>query len=168
VAFLGTDAAKHAVSSRRHCRRETIYLNDVPYQVIGVMAKKKQDSSYDGWDVNKIFVPFSAMRRDFPQAASHPLYVDQLLVTPKSVGSTRLAKYEVRHVLGRQHNFDPATKRLVRSGTLCRKRKPSSHDQRHEIFPGRRWGCDACARRLGVMNVMLVAVRERRGEIGRA
>ena len=45
---------------------DTIYLNDFPYTVIGVMAKKKQDSSYDGWDVNKVFVPFAAMRRDFP------------------------------------------------------------------------------------------------------
>ena len=37
-----------------------------PYVVIGVMSKKKQDSSYDGWDVNKVFIPFGAMRRDFP------------------------------------------------------------------------------------------------------
>ncbi len=32
---------------------QNVYLNDIPFSVVGVMAKKKQDSSYDGWDVNK-------------------------------------------------------------------------------------------------------------------
>jgi hypothetical protein len=39
------------------------------YAAMRKLAKKKQDSSYDGWDVNKVFVPFSAMRRDFRQTA---------------------------------------------------------------------------------------------------
>jgi len=37
-----------------------------PSWLLESWAKKKQDSSYDGWDVNKIFIPFAAMRRDFP------------------------------------------------------------------------------------------------------
>jgi ABC-type antimicrobial peptide transport system permease subunit len=65
VAFLGSDAAKQLFPGRNPVG-ENVYLNDFPFVVIGVMAKKKQDSSYDGWDVNKIFIPFSAMRRDFP------------------------------------------------------------------------------------------------------
>ena len=65
---------------------DTIYLNEFPYTVIGVMAKKKQDSSYDGWDVNKVFLPFAAMRRDFPdKPPGTDTTFDQLLVTPKSV-----------------------------------------------------------------------------------
>ncbi|HEY1658507.1 MAG TPA: ABC transporter permease, partial [Candidatus Sulfotelmatobacter sp.] len=65
VAFLGSDAAKQLFPGRNPVS-ENIYLNDFPYVVIGVMEKKKQDSSYDGWDVNKVFIPFAAMRRDFP------------------------------------------------------------------------------------------------------
>ncbi len=65
VAFLGSDAAKQLFPGRDPVG-ETVYLNEFPFTVIGVMAKKKQDSSYDGWDVNKVFVPFAAMRRDFP------------------------------------------------------------------------------------------------------
>ena len=45
---------------------QNIYLNDIPYKVIGVMRRKKQDSSYDGWDINKIYVPYSVMHQDFP------------------------------------------------------------------------------------------------------
>jgi putative ABC transport system permease protein len=65
VAFLGSDASKQLFPGRNPVG-ETVYLNAFPYDVIGVMATKKQDSSYDGWDVNKIFIPFAAMRRDFP------------------------------------------------------------------------------------------------------
>ena len=51
VAFLGTDAAKQ-LFPQGDAVNKLVYLNDIPYTVIGVMAKKKQDSSYDGWDVN--------------------------------------------------------------------------------------------------------------------
>jgi len=86
VAFLGTDAAKQLFPEGRNPIGENIYLNETPYLVIGVMAKKKQDSSYDGWDVNKVFVPFSAQRRDFPdKPPGTSRTFDQMLVTPKSV-----------------------------------------------------------------------------------
>ena len=57
------------------------------------MAVKKQDSSYDGWDVNKIFIPFAAMRRDFPDKPPGTLHTfDQLLVTPRSVDQHEACK----------------------------------------------------------------------------
>src|SRR6267154_526129 len=108
VAFLGTDAAKQLFPEGRNPLGENVYLNQIPYLVIGVMAKKKQDSSYDGWDVNKVFVPFAAMRRDFPDkppATSHTF--DQLLVTPKSVLQHEACKHQVRAALGKMHNYDP-------------------------------------------------------------
>src|SRR5205823_12723390 len=81
VAFLGTDAAKQLFPEGRNPIGENVYLNDMPFLVIGVMAKKKQDSSYDGWDVNKVFVPFSAMRRDFPNKRPGTAHTfDMLLV----------------------------------------------------------------------------------------
>jgi hypothetical protein len=54
--------------------------------VVGLMREKEQDSSYDGQDVQKIFIPFSVVKRDFPNTP--PWYsnsVDRLLVTPKSL-----------------------------------------------------------------------------------
>ena len=110
VAFLGSDAAKQLFPGRNPVG-DNIYLNDFPFVVIGVMAKKKQDSSYDGWDVNKVFVPFSAMRRDFPdKPPGTPTTFDQLLVTPKSVDQHEACKHEVRVALARMHRYDPADK----------------------------------------------------------
>ena len=44
LAFLGSDASKQLFPGRNPVG-ENVYLNDFPYVVIGVMAKKKQDSS---------------------------------------------------------------------------------------------------------------------------
>src|SRR5579864_5439256 len=96
VAFLGSDAKKQLFGSRSAVG-ETIYLNDIPYTVIGVMQKKKQDSSYDGWDVNKVFIPFTTMQRDFPAkppATAHD--IDQFLVTPRAVDLHDVCKYQIR------------------------------------------------------------------------
>src|SRR5207245_376205 len=77
----------------------------------GVKAKKKQDSSYDGWDVNKVFVPFGAMRRDFPDKPPGTARTfDQLLVTPKSIQQHEGCKAQVRAALGKMHNYDPTDK----------------------------------------------------------
>src|SRR5438105_15196269 len=105
VAFLGSDAAKQLFPGRNPVG-ETVYLNDMPFLVIGVMAKKKQDSSYDGWDVNKVFVPFSAMRRDFPNKRPGTAHTfDMLLVTPRSVQQHEACKHELRTALARMHHY---------------------------------------------------------------
>ena len=105
VAFLGSDAAKQ-LFPQGEAVNQTVYLNNIPYSVIGVMAKKKQDSSYDGWDVNKIFVPFTAMRRDFPdKPPGTPYTFDQMLVTPKSVEQHEACKGEVRKALASIHHY---------------------------------------------------------------
>ncbi len=59
VAFLGSDAKKQLFASRP-ALGETIRIGDFPYTVVGTMSHKEQDSSYDGRDISKVFVPFSA------------------------------------------------------------------------------------------------------------
>jgi putative ABC transport system permease protein len=168
VAFLGTDAAKQLFPHGATAVGDTLYLNDIPYQVIGVMEKKKQDSSYDGWDVNKIFVPFSAMRRDFPdKPPGTPSTFHNLLVTPKSVSQHEECKFEVRRVLGRQHNFDPHDKEACPIWDTVQEAKAfETMTNGMKYFLGAVGLVTLVLGGLGVMNVMLVAVRERTREIG--
>jgi putative ABC transport system permease protein len=167
VAFLGSDAAKQ-LFPQGDAVNQTVYLNDIPYTVIGVMAKKKQDSSYDGWDVNKIFVPFSAMRRDFPdKPPGTPLTFDQMLVTPKSVGQHEACKGEVRKALGQMHNFDPHDKEACPIwDTVQEALAFKTMTDGMKYFLGAVGIVTLLLGGLGVMNVMLVAVRERTREIG--
>src|SRR5437016_6851562 len=168
VAFLGTDAAKQLFPEGRNPLGENVYLNDIPFLVIGVMAKKKQDSSYDGWDVNKVFIPFSAMRRDFPdKPPGASTTFDHFLVTPKSVEQHEACKHEIRAALGKLHSFDAGDKEACPIWDTVQEAKAF-----RQMTDGMKYFLGAVGivtlflGGLGVMNVMMVAVRERTREIG--
>jgi putative ABC transport system permease protein len=167
VAFLGSDAAKQLFAGRNPVG-ENVYLNDFPYVVVGVMEKKKQDSSYDGWDVNKVFVPFTAMRRDFPdKPPGTPTTFDQLLVTPKSVEQHEACKHEVRVALARMHRYDPNDKEACPIwDTVQEAQAFKTMTDGMKYFLGAVGIVTLLLGGIGVMNVMLVAVRERTREIG--
>lgn len=167
VAFLGSDAAKQLFPGRNQVG-ENVYLNDFPFVVVGVMAQKKQDSSYDGWDVNKVFIPFGAMKRDFPNKPPQTATTfDQLLVTPKSVEQHEACKREIRAALGKLHNFDPTDKEACPIWDTVQEAKAF-----RQMTDGMKYFLGAVGivtlflGGLGVMNVMMVAVRERTREIG--
>jgi putative ABC transport system permease protein len=168
VAFLGTDAAKQLFPEGHNPLGENLYLNDIPYLVVGVMAKKKQDSSYDGWDVNKIFVPFSAMRRDFPDKPPGTAHTfDQMLVTPKSVRQHEACKHELRVALARMHNYDPMDKEACPIWDTVQEAKAFAvMTDGMKYFLGAVGVVTLLLGGIGVMNVMMVAVRERTREIG--
>ena len=168
VAFIGSDAAKQLFPEGRNPIGENIYLNDIPYLVVGVMAKKKQDSSYDGWDVNKIFVPFSAMRRDFPDKPPGTARTfDQLLVTPKSVWQHEGCKHQVRVALARMHGYDPTDKEACPIWDTVQEAKAfATMTDGMKYFLGAVGLVTLFLGGIGVMNVMMVAVRERTREIG--
>ncbi len=79
VAFVGSDAKKQLFGTRG-ALGQAIRIGAIPYTVIGVMREKYQDSSYDGRDISKVFVPFGSMLRDFPdKPPSLPNSVDRLM-----------------------------------------------------------------------------------------
>jgi len=82
VAFLGSDTKKQLFADRDPLG-QTIEIAGIPYTVIGVMKAKDQNSDYNGVDIRKIFIPFDAIKKDFPNkppAVEHS--VSRLLVAP--------------------------------------------------------------------------------------
>ncbi len=138
VAFLGTEVKKQLFGGRNPIG-ENIYLDDIPYEVIGTMKTKDQDSSYDGFDINKVYVPYTAMHMDFPnKPPATPHGLDQLLVTPKSVAQHEACKGQVIGSLARLHSFDPHDKEAASVwDTIEEAQAFKSHDRRHEVLPGR-------------------------------
>jgi putative ABC transport system permease protein len=167
VAFLGSDAKKQLFGGRA-ALGETVYLNGLPYTVIGVMQHKEQDSSYDGRDINKIFVPFTAALRDFPNKPPlKPTSVDRLLVTPRSLESHEACKWQVRRTLARLHNFDPRDEEAAGMWDTVENAKAFRQmTDGMKYFLGAIGLISLLLGGIGVMNVMLVAVRERTREIG--
>jgi putative ABC transport system permease protein len=167
VAFIGTEVRKQLFAGR-NAVGETIYLNDIPYQVIGVMKAKDQDSSYDGFDVNKIFIPYTAIHNDFPnKPPAKPHGLDRLLVTPKSVGQHTACKNQVIAALAQVHGFDPHDTEAANIWDTVEEAEAfETMTNGMKGFLGAVGITTLFLGGLGVMNVMLVAVRERTREIG--
>ena len=167
VVVLGTEAKKQLFASN-DAIGQTIQVGDFPYLVIGVMAAKYQDSSYDGRDINKLFIPYSAMQRDFPnKPPDTPHTLDRILVVPASFDQHEACKHEVRAILGRLHNFDPEDKEAAGIWDTVEEAKAFRvMTDGMKYFLGGVGITTLLLGGLGVMNVMLVAVRERTREIG--
>jgi len=167
VAFLGSDAKKQLFGSRP-ALGETLMVGGWRYTVVGVMAHKEQDSSYDGQDINKVFVPFGAVLRDFPnKPPSPPDSVDRLIAAPRSLEVHEQCKAEVRRALARLHGFDPRDEEAAAIwDTVDEAKAFRVMTDGMKYFLGAVGLATLFIGGIGVMNVMLVAVRERTREIG--
>jgi len=183
VAIVGADMADQLFGKRRVVG-EAITLNGMPYTVVGKIRRKNQDSNYSGPDNNKIFVPFAAMSRDLPRLNTEPGTLSDIIVAPKDwvvallprALDERTARIEdidwpleqnVRAIIARRHGFDPADRQAIAMWdtslqTLMFGRMIGHMKQFFSIV-----GIVTLALGgIGVMNIMLIAVKERTREIG--
>jgi putative ABC transport system permease protein len=183
VAIIGADATRQLFGDRESLG-QVVHLNGIPYTVIGRIRKKDQDSNYSGPDNDKVFVPFSAMARDFPRPGVDPGVVSNLIVAPRQWVVDQLPgvldgrtgriedidwplEREVRRVLAPYHRFDPEDRNALAMWdttlqTLMFSRMIGTMKDFFSVV-----GLVTLALGgLGVMNIMLVAVRERTREIG--
>lgn len=167
VAFLGSDARKQLFGSRPAVG-ETIAVGSFPYQIVGVMEFKEQDSSYDGRDVNKVFIPYSTITQDFPNGPPSPPHtVDRILAQPHSLDTHEECKWQVKRALARIHGFDPNDKEAIPIwDTVENQKQFAAMTAGMKYFLGAVGVVTLFLGGIGVMNVMLVAVRERTREIG--
>jgi putative ABC transport system permease protein len=183
VAILGWDSDSQ-LFAHRNSIGESLLLNGIPYTVIGRIRKKDQDSDYNGRDNDKVFIPFSAMLRDFPRTDVPDGVLSQIIVAPRegvvaelpAILDRRTGRIEdidwplareIRRVLARQHGFDPADDSAIRVWdtsleTIMFDRMIQAMKDFFTIVGLVTLSLGG----LGVMNIMLVAVRERTREIG--
>ena len=183
VAIVGADATAQLFGTRDSLG-QTIYLNGLPYTVIGKIRKKDQDSNYSGPDNDKVFVPFAAMMRDFPRTDAEAGVVSNIIVTPQPWVIAQLTdvlnrrtgriedidwplEREIRRVLAPRHRFDPSDRNAVAMWDTTLQTLMFGRMIEHmKVFFTVVGVVTLSLGGLGVMNIMLVAVRERTREIG--
>ena len=183
VAIVGADATAQLFGTRDSLGQR-VYLNGLPYTVIGRIRKKDQDSAYSGPDNDKVFVPFAAMRRDFPRTDAQPGVLSNLIISPHqwvvdglpAVLDSRTGRIEdidwplereVRRILGPLHRFDAEDKNAVAVwDTTLETLMFGRMIQTMKTFFRTVGFVTLALGGIGVMNIMLVAVRERTREIG--
>jgi putative ABC transport system permease protein len=183
VAILGADLAQQLFASRDPLG-EPITLNGIGYTVVGLIRKKDQDSNYSGPDNDKCFVPFAAMAQDFPRADVSPGVVSNLIIAPhrwvvddlprqfeERTGRIRdidwALERDVRETLARRKGFDPADREAIAMwDTSVDSLMFGRMVQAMRDFFTAVGFVTLALGGLGVMNIMLIAVKERTKEIG--
>jgi putative ABC transport system permease protein len=107
VIFLG-DELKKNVFGESDPIGKVVLLNQSPFQVIGVLKKKDQDSSYSGRDNEKAFIPSSTFR-----ALSGDKYVDNMVFQAADSGETKQVIERMRTALGKRMRFDKEDKEAL-------------------------------------------------------
>jgi len=183
VAILGFDMADQ-LFGKRNVLGEVITFNGISYTVVGKMRKKNQDSNYSGPDNNKIFVPFATMARDMPRPDVKNGVLSDIIVTPKDWVVDRMPdvleartgriqditwplERDLRAILARRHGFDPDDRDAIAMWDTSLQTmmfgRMIDHMKTFFTIVG---VVTLALGGIGVMNIMLIAVKERTREIG--
>lgn len=168
VCVLG-DQVKKQLFAERNAVGSQIYIRDVPFTVIAELSRKDQNNSYNGFDGEKILIPYSAMAQCFPDPRPFigPGHIDNLIFMPVSAERHSQAMQQVRQVLGRRHGFAPSDPGALWCWDTVQQAQMVSHIyDSMELFLSFMAFITLGLGGLGVMNIMLVSVAERTREIG--
>ena len=169
VAVLGDNVRKQLFGERTTALGSQIFIDGLPYHIVGLMPAKTQNSGYNGMDSDKIYIPYSSMVRDLPPTDEnfHPGIVNDIIYVPASLKEWKAARRQVLRVLGRNHQFDPDDEGAVYIWDTV-----ESAELVDRIFISMTAFLATIAvvtltlGGVGVMNIMLVSVTERTREIG--
>ena len=185
VAVIGYEAARQLFADRDPIGQQ-VQLNSIPYTIIGKVRKKEQDSNYTGADNERLFIPYQTMRKDFPLTGglNTPDSLSAIIAAPYEDVAARLVEDlakqgkidflkggpvedEVRMILGKRHNFDRQDKEALSIWNTAME-SVLFHNiikAMNEFFVAVSLITLALGG-IGVMNIMLIAVKERTKEIG--
>jgi putative ABC transport system permease protein len=161
VAFIGWNMAANLFPGENPVGR-TIVIDRVPFTVIGVMKKKLQSSSYQGFDADHAYIPYSTFLRIDSQ-----LYLDRIHIQPRRREDNKLVERRVREILGRKYRFDPKDDYALGIwNTIEQAEVAGKVFKGIEIFLALIGGLTLIIGAVGVTNLMYALVKERTREVG--
>ena len=161
VIFIG-DELKKQLFGTDEAIGKYILLNNVPFQVVGVLKPKKQDSSYSGRDNNKGVIPSSTFQGMYSRR-----YLNDFVVQHKETSSMQSVKDEIYTLLGNKYRFDPSDKEAISIWDTTEGMKfLSTFFWAFRIFLIGIGVATLITGGIGVSNIMNVVLEERTKEIG--
>ncbi len=161
VAVLGDELATLLFADTTPVGQQ-IFVGETPFTVVGVMRPKTQNSSYNGRDKDRVFIPASTHRALFGNR-----FVGNFVYRVRDATLTKSVERRVYEVLGRRHSFDPddddalavwdTAEWEVRFGYMF---------LAFHIFFAIVGTFTLTVGGIGVANIMYIVVRERTREIG--
>jgi putative ABC transport system permease protein len=188
VVVIGAEASRQLFAERDPVG-SAIGLNGLPYTVIGRVRKKDQDSNYTGADNERLFIPYEAARKDFPMPGGQYTAdsVSTIIAAPRPEVARQFAEWleregigsflgleaqgpvemDIKTTLAPRHGFDPRDPEALSMWNTAIEAVMFGKmiGAMHTFFV---WVSliTLTLGGIGVMNIMLVAVKERTREIG--
>lgn len=161
VIFLG-DKLKENIFGESEAIGKIVLVNQSPFQVVGILKAKAQDSSYSGRDNEKAFIPSSTFR-----ALTGSKYANNMVFQANTAGDTSALIEEVRAAFGKRLRFDREDKEALSMWDT------TEQFQFFDIFMlsfnaflGLIGVLTLIVGGIGVSNIMNVVIEERTREIG--
>lgn len=162
VAFIGNDLKDFLFGPETEAIGKYIYVGEIPFQVVGVLKKKIQPSSYSSRDKDRVLIPASTFRSIYGYK-----YVSNVVY---QVGDPRLGepvRDKLYRVLGKKFKFDSKDKETLGIWDTTETDKfIFDFTTGFNIFLGAIGTITLIVGGIGLANIMYVVVQERTREIG--
>ncbi len=142
---------------------KNVAIEGVPFTVIGVMAKKEQNSNYNGQrDENCAFIPWTTYT-----ALYGTKFVSNIIFRPKDLSRSAAVTQGIKEHLSKVIGFDPKDPDAIGVwDTLDWERRFTTFFMAFNIFLGVIGSFTLLVGGVGVASIMMVVVEERTREIG--
>jgi putative ABC transport system permease protein len=161
VVFLGSAVALKLFGNS-YSVGQTVRINGISFEIVGVMTQKVQLSSYYSPDKYCVFIPYTTVRQVWSTE-----YVNNLVFQTLDPAQQAKAVKQVREVLGLKHGFDPRDERAIPMNDSVENNKAiSGITNGLKVILSFIGALTLMIGGIGVMNIMLVSVTERTREIG--
>ena len=139
-----------------------LLLNRIPFQVVGVLVDKKQNSSYGERDDLTAFIPATTY-----SAVFGPKYINNMILRAGDPGRNKALLKDVREVFGKKFRFDPKDEDAIFVwNTMEMASLTDAISLGFNLFMAMVGVFTLSVGGIGVANIMNVVVEERTKEIG--
>jgi putative ABC transport system permease protein len=162
VAVIGLSLRK-ALAGEDSLVGKSILINRQPFKVVGELDPKGIGPNGDDYD-DRVYVPLTTAMKRLLRGRRH---VDRIVIQTTDRANMSNATREIRKILRQRHRLKPGQKDDFRISTQLETLETQAESSR--LFSGLITGVAALSllvAGVGVMAVMLIAVRERTPEIG--
>jgi putative ABC transport system permease protein len=161
VAMLGDELAEHLYGDVDPVGKN-VFVGEVPFTVVGVMKSKTQNSSYNGRDKDRVFIPASTHVAMFGNR-----YVNNFVYRTADAMRTEGIEQQVYETLGRRYTFDPRDEDALSVWDTVEFEKLFGYlFFGFHVFFALVGSFTLTVGGIGVANIMYIVVKERTREIG--
>jgi putative ABC transport system permease protein len=162
MIFLGNNVRNDLFGEDVNPVGKYVTLGGVPFLVVGVLKEKLQNSSYNGRDSYRVFIPASTFKTMFIRR-----YPNNLVYQVEDPIRSSEVEKKLYKVLGRKYQFDPEDKEALGVWDTNESEKQwKPFFEGFKIFLAIIGVFTLIVGGIGTANIMYVVVKERTKEIG--